>query len=129
MTQPLSDLLVLDFSTLLPGPLATLMLAEAGAEVIKIERPGGEEMRRHPPMWGGESAAFALLNRGKQGLSLDLKNPADQERLKALLQRLWPKRPTRWRGGARPQLYRQHRCARFAARPNGAPRHSADACC
>ncbi len=87
MTQPLSDLLVLDFSTLLPGPLATLMLAEAGAEVIKIERPGGEEMRRHPPMWQGESAAFALLNRGKQGLTLDLKNPADQSHLKALLQR------------------------------------------
>ena len=47
MTQPLSGLLVLDFTTLLPGPLATLMLAEAGAEIIKIERPGGEEMRAH----------------------------------------------------------------------------------
>ena len=44
--QPLSGLLVLDFTTLLPGPLAALMLAEAGAEVIKIERPGGEDMRR-----------------------------------------------------------------------------------
>jgi crotonobetainyl-CoA:carnitine CoA-transferase CaiB-like acyl-CoA transferase len=43
MPQPLSGLLVLDFTTLLPGPLATLMLAEAGAEVIKVERPGGEE--------------------------------------------------------------------------------------
>ena len=43
--QPLSGVLVLDFTTLLPGPLATLMLAEAGAEVIKIERPGGEDMR------------------------------------------------------------------------------------
>ena len=43
--QPLSGILVLDFTTLLPGPLATLMLAEAGAEVIKIERPGGEDMR------------------------------------------------------------------------------------
>ena len=41
MPQPLSGVLVLDFTTLLPGPLATLMLAEAGAEVIKIERPGG----------------------------------------------------------------------------------------
>src|SRR6266540_7566904 len=46
MTQPLSGLLVLDFTTLLPGPLATLMLAEAGAAVVKIERSGGEEMRR-----------------------------------------------------------------------------------
>ena len=47
--QPLSGVLVLDFTTLLPGPLATLMLAEAGAEVIKIERPGGEDMRAMPP--------------------------------------------------------------------------------
>ena len=62
--QPLQGILVLDFSTLLPGPLATLMLAEAGAEVIKIERPGGEEMRQFPPMWEGESATFAMLNRG-----------------------------------------------------------------
>ncbi len=46
MPQPLSGLRVLDFTTLLPGPLATLMLAEAGAEVTKIERPGGEDMRR-----------------------------------------------------------------------------------
>ena len=60
--QPLSGIVVLDFTTLLPGPLATLMLAEAGAEVIKVERPGGEELRRYQPRWDGESAAFALLN-------------------------------------------------------------------
>jgi crotonobetainyl-CoA:carnitine CoA-transferase CaiB-like acyl-CoA transferase len=87
LMQPLSGLLVLDFSTLLPGPLATLMLAEAGAEVIKIERPGGEDMRNFPPMWQGESAAFAMLNRGKTGLSLDLKSAADRDRLKPLLER------------------------------------------
>jgi len=87
MPQPLSGLLVLDFTTLLPGPLATLMLAEAGAEVIKIERPGGEEMRRHPPMRDGESAAFALLNRGKRSLVLDLKRRDDQARLAALIDR------------------------------------------
>ncbi|MGI8526025.1 MAG: CaiB/BaiF CoA transferase family protein [Pseudolabrys sp.] len=85
--QPLAGLLVLDFSTLLPGPLAALMLAEAGAEVIKIERVGGEEMRNFPPKWQGESAVFAMLNRGKQGLALDLKTVADRERLKPLLQR------------------------------------------
>ena len=46
--RPLEGLFVLDFSTLLPGPFATLLLAEAGAEVVKIERPGsGEEMRGH----------------------------------------------------------------------------------
>lgn len=85
--QPLQGILVLDFSTLLPGPLATLMLAEAGAEVLKIERPGGEEMRQFPPMWEGESATFAMLNRGKQVLALDLKQDADREKLKPLLER------------------------------------------
>jgi alpha-methylacyl-CoA racemase len=85
--QPLSGLLVLDFTTLLPGPLASLMLAEAGAEVIKIERPGGEDMRRFPPVVDGESAPFALLNRGKKNLTLDLKNEADRDKLKPLLKR------------------------------------------
>ena len=79
--QPLSGLLVLDFTTLLPGPLASLMLAEAGAEVIKIERPGGEDMRRFPPVVDGESAAFALLNRGKTVLTLDLKSEDDRAKL------------------------------------------------
>ena len=87
MTQPLAGLLVLDFSTLLPGPLATLMLAEAGAEVIKIERPGGEEMRHRNPRWNEESAGFTLLNRGKKSLVLDLKKAADRERLMPLLTR------------------------------------------
>ena len=85
--QPLSGLLVLDFSTLLPGPLAALMLAEAGAEVIKIERPGGEDMRRFAPMIDGESAPFALLNRGKQAMTLDLRSESGRERLKPLLAR------------------------------------------
>jgi crotonobetainyl-CoA:carnitine CoA-transferase CaiB-like acyl-CoA transferase len=85
--QPLAGLLVLDFTTLLPGPLATLMLAEAGAEVIKIERPGGEDMRRFEPQWGADSAAFALLNRGKGSRILDLKAPEARLQLKQLLQR------------------------------------------
>jgi alpha-methylacyl-CoA racemase len=84
---PLSGLLVLDFTTLLPGPLATLMLAEAGAEVIKIEAPGGETMRHYEPRFDGESAMFALLNRGKKSLVLDLKTDADWTRLRPLLQR------------------------------------------
>ena len=85
--QPLSGLLVLDFTTLLPGPLASLMLAEAGAEVIKIERPGGEDMRRFPPAFDGISAPFALLNRGKSSLVLDLKLAADRAKLKPLIER------------------------------------------
>jgi alpha-methylacyl-CoA racemase len=68
---------VLDFSTLLPGPLAGLMLAEAGADVVKIERPGtGEDMRHYEPKWGRDAISFALLNRGKKSLAIDLKDPA-----------------------------------------------------
>lgn len=82
---PLDDLLVLDFSTLLPGPLASLFLSEAGARVIKIERPGGEDMRGFPPRFGETSAPFAVLNRGKQSVELDLKAPDALERLKPLV--------------------------------------------
>src|SRR5215472_10333269 len=85
--QPLSGLVVLDFTTLLPGPLATLMLAEAGAEVIKIERPEGEEMRSHGPHIGGESVPFTLLNRGKSAMRLDLKDADARARLASLVQR------------------------------------------
>src|SRR5215216_1887466 len=87
MAQPLKDVLVLDFTTLLPGPLATLMLAEAGAEVIKIERPGGEDMRAYPPLFDGFSAAFALINRGKKSVVLDLTREPDRARLRPLLAR------------------------------------------
>lgn len=74
--KPLSGVKVVDFSTLLPGPLASLILAEAGAEVIKLERPGhGDEMRTYAPKWGEDSVNFALLNRGKKSLTVDLKNP------------------------------------------------------
>jgi len=85
--QPLAGILVLDFTTLLPGPLATLLLAEAGAEVIKIERPGGEDMRHYEPRFDGESAMFALLNRGKTSLVLDLKNAVDRDQLTPLIKR------------------------------------------
>src|SRR4029079_12179431 len=85
--QPLSGILVLDFTTLLPGPLATLLLAESGAEVIKIERPGGEDMRHYQPRFDGESAMFALLNRGKKSLVLDLKNESDRDKLTPLIVR------------------------------------------
>lgn len=85
--QPLSGLFVVDFTTLLPGPLATLMLAEAGAEVLKIEPPGGENARRFPPLIGSESAAFAMLNRGKKSMALDLKKEPDRDRLISLIKR------------------------------------------
>jgi alpha-methylacyl-CoA racemase len=85
--RPLEGLFVLDFTTLLPGPMATLLLAEAGAEVIKVERPGGEDMRAYPAPWGRDSVYFALLNRGKKSVALDLKNPADRAALEPLLAR------------------------------------------
>ncbi len=82
---PLDGITVVDLSTLLPGPLASLMLAEAGARVIKVERPGGEDMRRFPPKLGPWSAPFAVLNAGKECISLDLKQAGDIARLEALI--------------------------------------------
>src|SRR6185295_6231945 len=83
----LAGVRVLDFSTLLPGPLATLLLAECGAEVIKVERPGsGDEMRERMPRFGASSAGFALLNRGKRSVALDLKLQPERERLRPLLE-------------------------------------------
>ena len=88
MSQPLAGLTVLDFSTLLPGPLAGLILAEAGARVIKIERPGqGDEMRGFEPRLGDDSVNFALLNRGKRSIALDLKAPGARERLLPLIRK------------------------------------------
>ena len=72
---PLQGIKVLDFSTLLPGPVCSLLLAESGAEVIKVERPnGGDEMRSYDPKSSEDSGNFVVLNRGKKSLSLDLKD-------------------------------------------------------
>jgi alpha-methylacyl-CoA racemase len=85
--RPLDGIRVLDFSTLLPGPMATLLLAEAGAEVIKIERPGtGDEMRTYEPKVGRDSANFALLNRGKRSLAIDLKAPGAPAKMRPLIE-------------------------------------------
>ncbi len=70
---PLAGVMVLDLSTRLPGPLATLLLAQAGARVIKVERPPGEEMRELEPRLDGMSAHFGWLNRGKTCIALDLR--------------------------------------------------------
>lgn len=73
---PLSGVTVLDFSTLLPGPLASLVLTHAGAKVIKVERPpDGDELRGYRPKAGASSANFALLNAGKSSIVADLKDP------------------------------------------------------
>ena len=83
---PLHGVTVLDFSTRLPGPLATLMLAQAGARVIKVERPPhGDELRAFAPRRDGMSAHFHWLNRGKESVALDLKADADRAALEEML--------------------------------------------
>jgi alpha-methylacyl-CoA racemase len=85
---PLTGVRILDFSTLLPGPLATLMLADAGADVIKIERPGlGDEVRSYSPKIGDSSAIHALLNRGKRAFAADLGEESDHRRVLQLAAR------------------------------------------
>ena len=82
----LSDIKVLDFSTLLPGPLASLFLSEMGAEVIKVERlKFGDEMRRKTPEIEGTNVSFAILNRGKKSIEIDLKNDLQKDKLKKII--------------------------------------------
>jgi crotonobetainyl-CoA:carnitine CoA-transferase CaiB-like acyl-CoA transferase len=72
----LKNLKVLDLSTLLPGPFATMMLADMGAEVLRIESPTRPDLcREMPPFVGGVSTKHASLNRNKRAITLDLKNP------------------------------------------------------
>ncbi|MEZ5841062.1 MAG: CoA transferase [Hyphomicrobiales bacterium] len=85
--QPLEGTTIIDFTTLLPGPLATLMLAEAGAKVIKVEKPGGEDLRSYPPAIGGVSAHFAALNRGKESYILDIADEGSKAALMDLVSR------------------------------------------
>jgi alpha-methylacyl-CoA racemase len=74
MPGPLSSLKVLDFSTLLPGPYATMMLADMGADVVRVEAPDRLDLTRvMPPHDGDTSTAHAYLNRGKRSIGLDLK--------------------------------------------------------
>ncbi|MDA8195016.1 MAG: CoA transferase [Thermaerobacter sp.] len=72
--QPLRGVRVLDLTQLLSGPYATQILADLGAEVIKIEQPGGDKARGNGPFFEGKSSYFASLNRGKKSLALNLKN-------------------------------------------------------
>jgi len=88
MHGPLSDILVIDLSRVLAGPYATMVLADLGARVIKVERPdGGDDARAYGPFINGHSAYFASINRGKQSIALDLKAPHDRSIFEALLER------------------------------------------
>ncbi|GAA4028959.1 CaiB/BaiF CoA-transferase family protein [Actimicrobium antarcticum] len=80
--QPLRGIRILDLTRLLPGPMATLQLADMGADVIKIEEPGaGDPARSMGPFPGELSQFFQVVNRGKQLLRLDLKNADQREQL------------------------------------------------
>jgi crotonobetainyl-CoA:carnitine CoA-transferase CaiB-like acyl-CoA transferase len=86
MLGPLASLKVLDFSTLLPGPFASLLLADMGAEVLRIESPTRMDLLRVlPPHDHGVSASHAYVNRNKRSLALDLKQPEALEVIKQLL--------------------------------------------
>jgi len=90
MTSALSDLLILDFSRVLAGPYATMVLADLGARVIKIEQPGlGDETRQWGPPFteDGRSAYFIAVNRNKQSVTLNLKHPDGQAIARTLARR------------------------------------------
>lgn len=82
--RPLSGVKVLDFTRVLSGPYCTALLADLGADVVKVESLSGDEYRQVGPFRDGESALFQLVNRNKESIKLDLKLPADQ----LLVQRL-----------------------------------------
>ncbi|MGQ9825798.1 MAG: CaiB/BaiF CoA transferase family protein, partial [Desulfotomaculales bacterium] len=88
MEMPLSGITVLDLTRLLPGPFCSLLLADFGAEVIKIEQPGaGDYMRWYPPLVGDTGGMYLLLNRNKKSLTLDLSKPAGKEIFSRLARR------------------------------------------
>ena len=88
MSTPLSDIIVIDLSHVLAGPYCSMVLSDLGARVIKVERPGlGDDTRAFPPFRGPHSAYFATINRGKESIALDLKEPKDR----ALFERMLPK--------------------------------------
>lgn len=87
MSGPLSSLKVLDFSTLLPGPFASLLLVDMGAEVLRVESPSRMDLVRVlPPHDQGVAASHAYLNRNKRGIALDLKKPEAVALVKQLVQ-------------------------------------------
>jgi crotonobetainyl-CoA:carnitine CoA-transferase CaiB-like acyl-CoA transferase len=89
-TAPLDGIRVIDASRVLAGPFATMLLADLGADVIKVEPPDGDETRSWGPPWWGDpadrrSAYFASVNRNKRSVVLDLRTDAGREHLDALL--------------------------------------------
>ena len=85
--MPLSGIRVLDLTRLLPGPFCTMLLADMGADVIKIEDPDqGDYMRWSPPLLDGQSVLFNAINRNKRSVSLNLKSDAGRDLLLRLIE-------------------------------------------
>lgn len=76
---PLAGITVVEFCTIAAGPFCGMLLSDMGARVIKVEAPDGDALRQWPPITNGFSENFLSLNRNKQSIALDLKNPADNE--------------------------------------------------
>ncbi|OHO28852.1 hypothetical protein HMPREF2656_01820 [Corynebacterium sp. HMSC034B08] len=87
MNAPLSGIRVLDLSRVLAGPFCSMILADLGAEVIKVESPWGDDSRQFGPFVDGTSAYYRLVNRSKMGITLDFKNDDDKEVLRDLVRR------------------------------------------
>ena len=88
MAGPLEGLRVIELAHIMAGPVCGMMLADLGADVIKVERiPGGDDTRRMvPPLMHGESAAYLMMNRNKRGLALDLKSEGGRATLRRLIE-------------------------------------------
>lgn len=84
-TRPLDGMRVLDFTTTIAGPYCTRLMADLGAEVIKIENDEGDMMRSRPPLRDGASTSFGQLNAGKHSIVMDLKRPEAREVVRRLL--------------------------------------------
>ena len=84
---PLSGITIIDLTRVLAGPYCTMVLADLGARVIKVEAPGiGDDSRRYGPFVNGKSAYFMAMNRGKESIALDLKLDSDRRILERLLE-------------------------------------------
>ncbi|QYH19091.1 CoA transferase [Corynebacterium aquatimens] len=87
MNAPLHGIRVLDLSRVLAGPFCSMILADLGAEVIKVESPWGDDSRQFGPFVDGTSAYYRLFNRSKMGITLDFKQEDDKEVLRDLVRR------------------------------------------
>ena len=86
LPMSLSGVRVLDLTRLLPGAFCSLLLADMGADVVKVEQPGsGDYMRWYPPLVDGQSALFNALNRNKRSITLNLKADAGRDLFKQLV--------------------------------------------